>query len=120
MRKCCRLSRNQAGSEAGHRSQLARLSSSPMRHWLNEWSDWCAERLGVDPDTFWNIVTTVAIVLFFTILQRVVRRALARTISDPAVRYGANKVIGYAIGLLGVIIILRTWVQGSGSLVTYL
>ena len=91
-----------------------------MRYWLNEWSDWCAARLGVDPDTFWNIVTTVAIVMFFTILQRVVRRALARTISDPAVRYGANKVIGYAIGLLGVIIIVRTWVQGSGSLVTYL
>jgi small-conductance mechanosensitive channel len=91
-----------------------------MRHWLNEWSDWCAGRLGVDPDTFWNIVTTIGIILFFTILQRLVRRALSRTISDPAVRYGANKVIGYAIGLLGVVIIVRTWVQGSGSIVTYL
>jgi small-conductance mechanosensitive channel len=91
-----------------------------MRHWLNEWSDWCATRLGVDPDTFWNIVTTIGIVVFFTILQRLVRRALARTITDPAVRYGANKVIGYAIGLLGVVIIVRTWVQGSGSIVTYL
>jgi small-conductance mechanosensitive channel len=91
-----------------------------MRHWLNELSDWCAQRLGVDPDTFWNIVTTVGIILFFTIVQRLVRRALARTVSDPAVRYGANKVIGYALGLLGVGVIIRTWVQTSGSIVTYL
>lgn len=91
-----------------------------MRHWLNELSDWFAQRLGIDPDTFWNIVTSVGIVLFFTILQRLVRRALARTISDPAVRYGANKVIGYAIGLLGLGIIVRTWMQGTGSIATYL
>jgi small-conductance mechanosensitive channel len=91
-----------------------------MRHWLNELSDWCAERLGVDPDTFWNIVTTVGIILFFTVVQRLVRRALVRTVSDPAVRYGANKVIGYALGLLAVGIIIRTWVQTSGSIVTYL
>jgi small-conductance mechanosensitive channel len=91
-----------------------------MRYWLNELSDWFAQRLGVDPDTVWNIVTTVGIVLFFTILQRLVRRALARTVSDPAVRYGANKVISYALGLIGVVIIVRTWVQGSTSIVTYL
>ena len=41
------------------------------------------------------------------VAQRLVARTLARTVSDPAVRYGANKVIGYALGLVAIIVIAR-------------
>jgi len=44
----------------------------------------------------------------------------ARTVSDPAVRYGANKVIGYGLGLLAVVVIARVWIQDGGNVVTYL
>jgi small-conductance mechanosensitive channel len=91
-----------------------------MHLWLNEISDWCAQRLGLDPDNFWKVATTVGVILFFTVMQRVVARTLARTVSDPAVRYGANKVIGYALGLLAIVVITRIWVQGIGGVVTYL
>src|SRR6266496_31360 len=91
-----------------------------MGEWLTGVSDWFARHLGVNPDAFWRLVTTVGVVLFFTVLQRVVARTLARTVSDPAVRYGANKSIGYGIGLVAIAVIARIWVQGVGSIVTYL
>jgi small-conductance mechanosensitive channel len=91
-----------------------------MRPWYAELSDWCAQRLGVDPETFWHGITTVCVVVFFAVLQRLVARTLARTVSDPAVRYGANKVIGYAIGLVAIIVVARIWIQDAGSVVTYL
>jgi small-conductance mechanosensitive channel len=91
-----------------------------MRPWYTELSDWCAQRLGLDPDNFFRVATTAGVLLFFTVMQRVVARALSRTVSDPAVRYGANKVIGYALGLLAIVVIARIWVQDVGSVVTYL
>src|ERR1051325_8305980 len=91
-----------------------------MQPWYTELSDWCAQRLGLDPVTFWRVVTTLGVLLFFTAMQRLVARALARTMSDPAVRYGANKVIGYALGIIAAVIIARIWIQDVGSVVTYL
>src|SRR6266545_4473170 len=91
-----------------------------MGDWLNDVSDWFAHHLGVNPGSFWRLVTTAGVVIFFTILQRVVARTLTRTVSDPAVRYGANKSIGYGIGLLAIAVVARIWVQGVGSIVTYL
>jgi small-conductance mechanosensitive channel len=91
-----------------------------MRPWYAELSDWCAQRLGLDPDTFFQVASTVGVILCFTILQRLVARTLARTVSDPAVRYGANKVIGYALGLVACIVVARIWIQDVGSVVTYL
>jgi small-conductance mechanosensitive channel len=91
-----------------------------MRPWYAELSDWCAARLGLDPETFGRFAVTLGVLLFFTVMQRVVARTLARTVSDPAVRYGANKVIGYALGLLAVVVIARIWIQDGGNVVTYL
>jgi small-conductance mechanosensitive channel len=91
-----------------------------MRPWYTEVSDWCATRLGLDPDNFFRIATTVGVLVFFAVMQRMVARTLARTVSDPAVRYGANKVIGYALGLLAIVVIARIWIQDVGSVVTYL
>ncbi|HKQ67707.1 MAG TPA: mechanosensitive ion channel domain-containing protein [Polyangiaceae bacterium] len=88
--------------------------------WLNEFSDWLAHRIGADPDTLWRFVSTVLIVFCFSLARRLVVRALARTVSDPAVRYGANKVFTYAIGLVALIAIARVWFQGVGGVVTYL
>src|SRR5258708_24215998 len=91
-----------------------------MRPWYAEVSDWCAQRLGLDPDSFRRFAATIGVLLFFRVMQRIVARTLARTVSDPAVRYGANKVIGYALGLLGIVVITRIWVQGVGNIVTSL
>src|SRR5258705_13352659 len=91
-----------------------------MRPWYAELSDWCAQRLGLDPDTFFRMGSTLGVILCFTILQRLVARTLARTVSDPAVRYGANKVIGYAFGLIAIVVVARIWIQDVGSVVTYL
>jgi small-conductance mechanosensitive channel len=91
-----------------------------MRPWYAELSDWCAQRLGLDPETFFRVASTIGVVLFFAVMQRLVARALARTVSDPAVRYGANKVIGYALGLVAIIVVARIWIQDVGSVVTYL
>src|SRR5260221_3438730 len=91
-----------------------------MRPWFTELSDWCATRLGLAPDNFFRVVTRVGVLLFFAVMERMVARALARTLSAPAVRYGANKVIGYALGLVAIIVIARIWIQDVGSVVTYL
>ncbi len=91
-----------------------------MQPWYAELSDWCAGRLGLDPGTFLRIATTLGVLLFFTVVQGLVLRALARTVSDPAVRYRANKVIGYALGIVAVAVIARIWIQDVGSIVTYL
>lgn len=76
--------------------------------------------LGVDPAAAWRVVGTVLVILVWLVLQRVVRRLLFRTISDPASRFSIGKLLNYLLGTIALLVVARLWIQGITGLATYL
>ena len=56
-----------------------------MAPWLDPIFAFLAENLGVPPNFVWRILATLAVMVLFTVVQALLARALARTVSDPAV-----------------------------------
>jgi small-conductance mechanosensitive channel len=63
--------------------------------------------------------TFVTIALVF-LLRRVLRRILARTVTDASTRYLANKGVAYGLGIIGLVAILKIWTDGMSGMATYL
>jgi small-conductance mechanosensitive channel len=86
---------------------------------LDPLSTFLAEQLGVAPNFLWRILSTLGVMVLFTVVQSLLARALARTVSDPAVRYSANKTVRYGLGVVAAVIIVRLWSQNLAGLATY-
>jgi len=91
-----------------------------MAPWLDPIFAFLAENLGVPPNFVWRILATLAVMVLFTVVQALLARALARTVSDPAVRYSANKAVRYGFGFVAAIVIVRVWIHNVAGLATYL
>jgi small-conductance mechanosensitive channel len=77
--------------------------------------------LGITPRVTEGVLETVAAILAWLLLERLVRRLLARVVSDTSLRFQANKAIGYALGLVTLIVIFKIWVrEGLSGFATYL
>jgi small-conductance mechanosensitive channel len=87
---------------------------------FSEISDSLARQMGMAPENLSRILLTALALVFFTLAQRLIRRALAHNIEDRAVRYNAFKVLGYITGIIALAVIARIWIEGIAGLSTYL
>jgi small-conductance mechanosensitive channel len=77
--------------------------------------------LGVSPLVTENVVETVAAILAWILLERLVRRVLARIVSDTSLRFQVNKAVGYGLGLITLLVVFKVWVrEGVSGFATYL
>ncbi|HEY1697290.1 MAG TPA: mechanosensitive ion channel domain-containing protein [Polyangiaceae bacterium] len=75
--------------------------------------------LGLSPTvTDGLIATTVSLVVYLTV-ERLSRRVVARLVSDTSVRFQINKAVGYLLGVLAFLVILKIWVHEVTGLATY-
>jgi small-conductance mechanosensitive channel len=74
---------------------------------------------GITSDTMWKIGGSLAVVVVWTILGRLVRRVLSRTVEDDASRFQMMRASGYVIGAIALILIARLWVQDVSGIATY-
>jgi len=65
-------------------------------------------------------VITLAIVLSLWLIRWASGWAISRRIQDPKLRYRWRKAMGYAIGILGIFLVGRVWLEGMQAVVTYL
>jgi small-conductance mechanosensitive channel len=87
--------------------------------WLDALRAFSAEQLGAVSPFLWRIGATLGAMVLFTIAQGILARALSKTVSDPAVRYGANKTARYGLGLVVLAVIARIWIEKIAGLATY-
>lgn len=75
---------------------------------------------GLEPSFGWRILGTVAVLTGWLLVMRLVRRVLARTVDDLTSRFSMARIASYVVGLIGVLLIARLWIQGIAGLATYL
>lgn len=76
--------------------------------------------IGIDPAFGSRIVATLAVLVAWVLVMRLVRRVLARTVDDISSRFSIVKLISYVVALLGVVTIARLWSAGIAGIGTYL
>ncbi len=80
---------------------------------------WCERTLGIPTPVAMKVVATAVAILALLVTRRVSRRVLARTVSEPSSRYVANNAVAYALGVLGLLVLIRIWTDGMTGLATY-
>ena len=81
--------------------------------------DRIGEALGLQAETVWRIAGTLAVLLLWAGIGRVVRRVVARTMDDSAARFQMTRVLGYVLGFVALLVIARLWIQGITGIATY-
>lgn len=76
--------------------------------------------LGIQADTVWKMVGTLAVLLLWIGLGRLARRVIARAMDDSAARFQMTRVSGYVLGFVALVVLTKTWIQGINGLATYL
>jgi len=76
--------------------------------------------LGISPETFAKLFYTLAIIVLAVLFSILARRVIKRQTEDITRRYVARKTASYLISLFVFIGVLRVWLGGEGSLLTYL
>lgn len=74
---------------------------------------------GIDPSLGWRVVGTVAVIVGWLVVMRLVRRVLARTVDDLTSRFSMGRIAGYVVGLIAIMLVARLWIQGIAGLATY-
>jgi small-conductance mechanosensitive channel len=74
---------------------------------------------GVDPILGGRVLGTLAVLVAWLIVMRLVRRVLARTVDDPTSRFSMVRISGYVVALIALMLIARIWIQGIAGLATY-
>lgn len=87
---------------------------------IDQIAAWLEQSAGVGEDTQIKLLTTLAVLLLFWILNLVTRRLLINRISDLRLRYFWQKTLGYIIFVVGFLVIGRIWFVGFQSLATFL
>jgi small-conductance mechanosensitive channel len=87
--------------------------------WLDALLAFFAEQLGSVSPLTWRVAATLGAMILFTVAQGLFTRALGKTVSDPAVRYGANKTVRYGLGLVVLAVVARIWIEKIAGLATY-
>lgn len=67
-----------------------------------------------------NLILTVVILLTLVIIRFVIMRIVNKQVKSTAARYSWRKNLTYALVIIGVLAIGGTWIEGVGSLATFL
>jgi small-conductance mechanosensitive channel len=89
---------------------------TPFEHFV----DWTEQSLGISPTLASRLVWTVVTITLVFGLRRGSRRLLVRTITEGSTRYLVNKGIAYALGITGILALLKIWTDGVTGIATYL
>jgi len=81
---------------------------------------WLEEALGLNPQIQLNLLETFFTIILLWLIQTLLLAILRKSIHDIKHRYHWQKVIGYLIFLVGMIVIGRIWLTGMETLVTFL
>ena len=88
--------------------------------WRERLFGWAEESLGISPELFVRLLTTVLVIVAYVLLHRAIMGLWVRRVVDPSSRYGLSKVVGYGLGFLSLAVLARVWMQGITGLATYL
>lgn len=86
----------------------------------NELQNNLTEFLADMPVQLTSIIQSVAIILFLILIHFIIIRIVRRRTEDEAIRYKWRKNLAYVLSFFGVIVIGRIWIEGVGSLATFL
>jgi small-conductance mechanosensitive channel len=89
---------------------------TPFEHFV----DWTEQSLGISPTLASRLLQTVVTIVLVFGLRRVSRRLLARAITEGSTRYLVNKGVAYALGVTGILALLKIWTDGVTGVATYL
>jgi small-conductance mechanosensitive channel len=89
---------------------------APLEHFV----DWTEQSLGLSPALASRLLQTVITIALVLLLRRLSRRLLARAVTEGSTRYLVNKGIAYALGVTGIIALLKIWTDGVTGVATYL
>ena len=81
--------------------------------------DRVAQALAIPPDTLERIVGTVAVLVVWLVVGRVIRRLIGRAVEGSSARFQMTRVSGYLIGAVALFTIARLWIQGVTGIATY-
>jgi small-conductance mechanosensitive channel len=80
--------------------------------------NWIEETFDVTEATA-RLIFSVGFIVVLALIRVAILRFVKRKIEDPAVAYRTNKVVGYSVWILGLIVLIFIWAEGGG-LATYL
>ncbi|MGH7294657.1 MAG: mechanosensitive ion channel family protein [Polyangiaceae bacterium] len=75
--------------------------------------------LGLPPFVSNGIVQTAIALVVYLAIDRLARRLLQRVVSDVSMRFQINKAVGYGLGIVTLLVILKIWVRDFTGLATY-
>lgn len=78
------------------------------------------EELGVPGATMLRLLGSLAVVVGYMVVLRLVRRVVVARVSQPSSRYTVIKASGYVLGVIALALFARIWVQGVTGFATYL
>lgn len=88
--------------------------------WLS-WLHAFAERyLGIPADAVDKIVWTIAVVVLAIVVRRAVVWVVSRKVDEPEREYVAIKTVGYIVGFVALLALMRIWLGGLTGVVAYL
>jgi small-conductance mechanosensitive channel len=89
---------------------------TPFEHFV----DWTERSLGISPVLASHLLQSAITIVVVLTLRRVSRRLLARAVTENSTRYLVNKGVGYALGVTGILALLKIWTDGVTGVATYL
>ena len=81
---------------------------------------WLEQEIGLSPDLQGRLLATLLLVGGLWLIQRIILALAYRRAQDPWLRYRWRKSVNYLTLLVGLVLIGRIWVEGVGSLATFL
>ncbi|MFH1313653.1 MAG: mechanosensitive ion channel domain-containing protein [Candidatus Eisenbacteria bacterium] len=87
---------------------------------MNAISGWIQARIGLGLATQHRLLVSIIFVLVLWIIHGIIARLLLPRIEDIQVRYRTRKLTGYAIFIIGILVIGRIWLGGFHTFGTYL
>lgn len=81
---------------------------------------WGEHTFGLSSDGLTRVVETFLTVTLLFVARRLGRRILSGTVTDPSIRYQANNVVAYGLGVVGLVALLKIWTDGLTGMATYL
>ena len=74
---------------------------------------------GISAQTQNRILASLVIIMVTGVLSRIIAAALHKHVQDPGQYYRYKKTVGFAFTAIGVLLVVRIWFGGLGSLTTY-
>jgi small-conductance mechanosensitive channel len=87
---------------------------------MEEFSHLLEQNLGISPDVQVKLLNSLIVLLVVFVIYQVIVRSVIQRMSDLRTRYLWKKTLGYVFFVIAVLIIVQFWLEGAGSLATYL